>query len=97
MAADADGDGILDSVDNCTTYANADQFDGDSDGFGNRCDGDFNNNGATNSQDTTIFRDSLGSSNPVTDLNHDGIVNAQDTIIFRSLLGVPPGPSGLVP
>ena len=87
-ATDLNGDGILDSVDNCTTYANADQFDGDGDGFGNRCDGDFNNNRATNSQDTTIFRDSLGSSNPITDLNHDGIVNAQDTIIFRSLVGV---------
>jgi hypothetical protein len=64
LSADADGDGIADSVDNCINHANADQFDADNDGFGNRCDGDFNNNGSTNSQDTTIFRASLASSNP---------------------------------
>lgn len=97
LSADADGDGTADSVDNCINHANADQFDADNDGFGNRCDGDFNNNGSTNSQDTTIFRASLGSNNPLTDLNHNGTVNAQDTTIFRSLLGYPPGPSGLAP
>lgn len=28
----------------------------DSDGYGNACDGDLNNNGFTNAQDTTLFR-----------------------------------------
>ena len=36
--ADADGDGIEDSVDNCPNIANADQADNDSDGIGNPCD-----------------------------------------------------------
>jgi len=94
---DADGDGVPDSADNCSSHANTDQFDADSDGFGNRCDGDLNNNGAVNSQDYTIFRTLLGTSDPIADLNNNGVVNSQDTAIFRTLLGYPPGPSGLAP
>ncbi len=37
-AADADRDGIEDSVDNCPDYWNADQYDADGDGIGNVCD-----------------------------------------------------------
>lgn len=94
---DIDGDGIPDAADNCTLAPNPDQFDGDGDGYGNRCDGDFNNNGETNSQDYVIFRAHLATSDAVADLNHNGFVNAQDYVIFRSLLGSPPGPSGLKP
>jgi len=36
--ADADGDGVPDSVDNCPTVANTDQADGDADGVGDACD-----------------------------------------------------------
>ncbi len=100
--SDTDDDGIPDSEDNCTQLANADQIDSDSDGYGNRCDGDLNNNGATNAQDTVIFRMQLGlPSTPPTyniaDLNGNGAVNAQDTVMFRQLLGAPPGPSALAP
>ncbi|MCB0642209.1 MAG: VCBS repeat-containing protein, partial [Phaeodactylibacter sp.] len=35
---DADGDGILDDVDNCPLVANANQADADLDGVGNKCD-----------------------------------------------------------
>jgi hypothetical protein len=35
---DSDGDGFLDTVDNCPTVANADQTDTDSDGVGDVCD-----------------------------------------------------------
>lgn len=99
---DTDGDGVLDVADNCTELANASQVDSDGDGFGNRCDGDLNNNGATNAQDTVLFRQQLGlSSNPptynVADINANGAVNAQDTVLFRLLLGQPPGPSGVAP
>jgi hypothetical protein len=95
--ADTDVDGVGDSCDNCIEHANPDQFDGNGDGYGNLCDGDLNDNGSTNSQDTTIFRAALGSSDPAADLNNNGYVNSQDYIIFRALLGFPPGPSGLVP
>ena len=57
---DTDGDSVLDYLDNCTQDANATQTDSDNDGFGNRCDGDMNNNGITNSQDYVLFRQLLG-------------------------------------
>ncbi len=37
-AADADGDGVADEVDNCPDVANADQLDADGDGAGDACD-----------------------------------------------------------
>ena len=94
---DADGDGVPDSFDNCTLRANASQCDSDGDGFGNRCDGDFNQSNTTNAADTTLFRAQLGqpSVGPLfnaADLNCNGFVNSQDTTLFRGLLGSPPGP-----
>ena len=100
--ADADADGVADVVDNCTQSVNAGQCDSDGDGYGNRCDADLNNNGATNAQDTTLFRQQLGEPSVApgynkADLNCNGAVNAQDTTLFRSLLGLAPGPSALGP
>lgn len=45
-ALDLDNDTILDNQDNCLNYYNPLQIDSDNDGFGNLCDGDFDNNGA---------------------------------------------------
>jgi len=97
---DTDNDGIYDRVDNCTTVANPNQCDSDFDGYGNACDGDLNNNAATNAQDTSLFRQQLGQPSPgptynKADLNCNGAVNGQDTTLFRQRLGSPPGPSGL--
>jgi len=102
IAADTDGDGVLDPNDNCTLKPNPSQCDSDGDGFGNICDGDMDNNGFTNAFDTPLFRAQLGQpSVPPTynaaDLNCNGFVNSFDTPIYRSLLGSPPGPSGLNP
>jgi len=100
--ADQDADGVVDALDNCAMVANPTQCDSDGDGYGNRCDGDLNNNGATNAQDTALFRAELGQAsvgptyNPA-DLNCNGGVNAQDNVMFRGLLGLPPGPSGIAP
>ncbi|MBL8200607.1 MAG: dockerin type I repeat-containing protein [Chromatiales bacterium] len=100
---DTDADGVADGLDNCGLVANPTQCDSDGDGYGNHCDGDLNNNGATNAQDAVLFRQQLGqpSSAPAgynkADLNCNGAVNAQDTTLFRQLLGSPPGTSGLHP
>jgi MYXO-CTERM domain-containing protein len=44
-AIDSDGDGVVDTIDNCPHRANADQADWDRDGIGNVCDEDANNDG----------------------------------------------------
>lgn len=99
LLPDADADGVTDTRDNCSAVYNPTQCDSDNDGFGNRCDGDLNNNGVTNAQDTTLFRQQLGQPSVAplfntADFNCSGAVNAQDTTIFRQLLGLPPGPRG---
>lgn len=48
---DADGDGIGADSDNCPDEANAEQIDTDSDGTGNVCDSDDDNDGVVDSSD----------------------------------------------
>jgi alpha-tubulin suppressor-like RCC1 family protein len=101
VAIDTDGDTVPDPIDNCTLVPNPAQCDSDDDGFGNHCDGDLNNNGATNAQDVTLFRQQLGqpSVGPTfnqADMNCNGAVNAQDVTLFRVRLGSPAGPAGVL-
>ena len=101
VAIDTDGDTVPDPIDNCTLVPNQAQCDSDDDGFGNHCDGDLNNNGATNAQDVTMLRQQLGqpSVGPTfnqADMNCNAAVNAQDVTLFRVRLGSPPGPAGVL-
>jgi hypothetical protein len=102
-APDADGDGIVDALDNCTNVPNPAQLDADGDGYGNACDADLNNSGTVTAADFAIMRSVLGQSagsSPTAaaaDLNGSGTVTAADFAILRSYLGKPPGPSGLHP
>jgi hypothetical protein len=99
---DQDHDGVGDPRDNCIAIANADQRDTDLDGFGNRCDGDFDDNLVVNALDLGTFNlgylkqqgDPLYS--PDLDLDGNGIVNAIDRGIFRATYLRAPGPSGRV-
>ena len=90
----ADGDGILDGSDNCIYVYNPDQRDTDSDGLGNACDPDLNNDGIVNFIDLGMMRAVFFSDNPHADLNGDGHVNFADLAIMKSMFFWPPGPSG---
>jgi hypothetical protein len=96
----ADGDGIEDFFDNCSSDANADQKDFDHDGCGDVCDFDFNNDGIANALDLTAFKNSYlaSSGSPSYNGNFDtdcnGVVNALDLTAFKNNYLQPTGPSG---
>ena len=103
---DNDGDLVPDQFDNCRTHANGpnqttNQVDSDLDGYGNRCDADFNNDAATNVADFGTFLVTFGQPTlGQTDMNGDGICNVGDFGLFLvkfSGAGAAnqPGPSGL--
>jgi hypothetical protein len=90
---DDDNDGVVDYEDNCLNADNLTQRDTDNDGFGNQCDADLNNDGATNFADFASFRQKFFTADPDADLNGDGAVNFADFAIFRSLFNQQPGPA----
>ena len=96
-AQDSDGDGILDGADNCVLIANGPlvntypgcffagvQVDTDGDGFGDSCDGDFNNDAVVNATDTSSFVKALSGVTPYAgaDMNCDSVINATDVSLF---------------
>ena len=105
---DADNDSVPDRADNCIAKPNGlagnNQLDADLDGFGNSCDGDFNNYGVVGAPDFAIFiacfqhPNSPPADDPTcaeSDMNGDGVVTSSDFSLFVPLYGHPPGPSGL--
>jgi hypothetical protein len=101
---DGDSDGVPDSYDNCVTTANGPlaatqalcnaQQDADSDGYGNPCDADLNNDGATGLDDISLLLGQLNG--PGTgDMNCDTAVGLDDASLALATLNDPPGPSGL--
>ena len=99
QVVDADSDGIYDNEDNCILIPNADQRDTDSDGYGNLCDGDLNNDGDTNTLDLNLYKQAhrarLGDANynADADFNGDDVINTLDLNIYKGLHRKPPGPS----
>ena len=109
-ATDGDGDGVPDVIDNCSAVANAgaNGCDDDIDGYGNFCDGDFNNDLVSDGIDfSPLFLTDFGTGtqttngdgNPQgTDMNCDGVVDGIDFAVpfFLTQFGVgTPGASGL--
>ena len=58
-AADGDGDGIEDGVDNCSSVVNADQLDTDNDDSGDVCDVDDDNDDVSDEQEANDDTDPL--------------------------------------
>jgi arylsulfatase A-like enzyme len=102
VVPDQDHDGIGDPRDNCLTVANADQRDTDLDGYGNLCDGDFDDTGVVNIADVNTFIRTYGKGqgspgyDADADLDGDGGVNVVDLNLFRNMYSDTPGPSGRV-
>jgi hypothetical protein len=86
---DSDGDGVADDIDNCSQTENPGQQDTDSDGYGNMCDADLDNDGAVGVQDFNVFKaawlstSSSGNWNPDADFDSDGAVGVLDFHIFK--------------
>lgn len=70
---DTDGDGVIDTSDNCPSAANPDQADTDGDKIGNICDADDDNDGLTDGKEQEI---GTNPSDPDTD--DDGILDGRD-------------------
>ena len=93
-AQDSDFDGIEDAVDNCNAVANGpgltNQLDADQDGYGNACDGDYNNDGYVTTLDFGAFLACYSGStpNPIdplcseSDMDGDGDVDGDDFTLF---------------
>jgi hypothetical protein len=113
LAPDFDSDGIPDVLDKCTldsrnSVAPA-TCDADTDGYGNTCDGDFNQDFSVNATDFLMFFvPAFKGFDPTPwpqgmDMNCDSSVNATDFLMFfvpkfknaPPLGGNKPGPSGL--
>ena len=99
---DSDNDGVTSALDNCTDVGNPSQCDVDLDGYGNHCDGDFDQNLATGASDFNLFRAAnatvLGQPayDPNIDMDCNNAIGATDFKLFRDAKTLPPGPSGLL-
>lgn len=99
VAPDTDNDGVPDVLDNCVDVANAPPLDCDTDGdgYGNRCDADFNQDGAQTGGDVGVFGQDLlaGMDSGIgSDTNCDGALSADDVPIAGAELlspGLGPG------
>ncbi len=100
---DTDGDGVLDSNDNCSAKINPAQDDTDGDFCGNLCDADYNQNGSVTVADFGQFSIYFATTGHplqqhVEPISAGSIVNLADFGYFAVAFGAgPAGPSGTTP
>ena len=92
QAVDTDGDGVDDTVDNCSAVVNVSQIDSNGDGFGNACDADLNNDLVINAVDLGLLRLVFFTADADADFNGDGVVNVTDLGLLRLAFFGAPGP-----
>ncbi len=91
---DVDRDGVSNELDNCEMVFNWQQIDADGDGYGNRCDADFDNNCMVDFVDMSMFKAAMFSTQAMYDLNSDGNVDWVDLSEFKAMFLQAPGPNG---
>lgn len=102
---DTDHDGIPDICDRCLGKPDPLQTDQDQDGYGDRCDGDYDQDGLVGPPDLPLFETCLGeiiTASPSCydrDFDGDGVVTDidRDSFFYPLLESGKPGPSALVP
>jgi len=77
-AVDQDGDGVVDSCDNCPAVANAVQKDTDGDGQGDACDADDDNDGLTDVDEINLY----GTDPLLFDTDGDGYGDGQEVALL---------------
>jgi len=92
--ADSDGDGVPDLLDVCREQPDPEQRDGDSDGFGDACDGDFDQDGVVWPSDLARLERALRTKTRLAgaDLDGNGTVDERDQYLLAVWLFHPPGP-----
>jgi hypothetical protein len=94
---DSDSDGELETCDNCDVVANAAQTDADSDGFGNACDCDYDNNNLCDGTDFltlgSLFGQTVPPAPPDVDQDDSLIIDGPDFLALGGGFGQPPGSS----
>ncbi|MCH8890693.1 MAG: thrombospondin type 3 repeat-containing protein, partial [Myxococcales bacterium] len=97
---DFDGDGVADSIDNCSVRANPDQVDTDGDDCGNLCDADYTQDGTVDQADLDFFGFNCGPGSCNQLCQHTPPINSAtcssigDFGFLSQNLGLVPGPSG---
>jgi len=99
--ADSDGDQIGDVCDDCIDVPNELQIDVDSDGFGNACDADYDQDEFVGPADWSRFLVQNGKKKTTVgfdarfDADANGVIDMSDAVLTFRNYGGPPGPSGL--